>query len=160
MPSRGTGGIAGRRCPCNPSKYAISSRLHCGQKWLCVGANVHRSLLQSGSAIKSIRRAWQNVTKKLKLKDCHQHGLRVAAITSWENQGIPEPLARRWCGHRRTDVHSVYEKFDEKKQVEWFARAGFTLPPEQRGEGHFIMLKRFQMEKPSDSETAKVAAGK
>jgi hypothetical protein len=117
-------------------------------------------LVRRGQPIKSIRRAWQNVTKKLKLKDCHQHGLRVAAVTDWENHGIPEALARRWCGHRRDDVHSLYEKFNEKMHVEWFARAGFTLPPEQRGEGHFIMLKRFQTEKNSSSGKSQVAAGK
>ena len=117
-------------------------------------------LVRRGRPIKSIRRAWQNVTKKLKFKGVTQHGLRVAAVTDWENHGIPEPLAHRWCGHRRNDVHSIYEQFTDAQQVEWFARAGFTLPPEQRSEGDFLMLKRFQTEKNSGFDSSQIALRK
>lgn len=115
----------------------------------------HVLVKRNGKPVKSIRKSWQNIVAALKLKNCHQHGLRVAAVTEWENHGVPEPLARRWCGHRRDDVHSKYEDFTDEMHVEWFARAGFTLPPEKRGEGDFLLLKSLSKQEKAVNDNAR-----
>ncbi len=81
-----------------------------------------------GRPVKSIRKGFNTLKRRIGMLDFHVHDLRHRAITRWKRQGHNDAYVMKISGHRSLASMKRYEKVTKQDTQTIMGRAGLTIP--------------------------------